>query len=241
MIFNLVRMQANHNVTQGVCRCGLIAASESPDAFTLIELLVVISIISVLAALLLPCLSRAKERSRTTACLSNLRQIGIGMGLYADDGNDRFPQSGGQIFWDSVDTRTGLHSWMQLTVPYVVNTNVYNCPSDHESRFSYFNGARAAFVAAGITTAIDRRRIVFSSALIISGDTIWRGAANLLDSDKDDFSINCVGGITNGAPALEWQRHDRLQNLFFADGHVRSYNCYVPAEMTFRYDSMHKW
>lgn len=226
-------------------------------AFTLIELLVVIAIIAILAAMLLPALASAKQRAWTTTCSSNLRQIGIAMRMFADDNNEQYPESGGDIYWGAVDGATHLPSWMEQAFPNLGNTNVYNCPGNIQlpvnmrGPFNYFNGDRAAFVLANADAPVKSTRILYPSAYVLSGDTCGipnqtggegaGGSFDPLDADKDDYSQNCVGGGANGLPFELWQVHSRGQNILFADGHVKWYKRYDTNEMTFRYDSMHGW
>ena len=108
-------------------------------AFSLVELLVVIGIVAVLLALLLPLLGGMRESARRTACLSNLRQIGMALGAYADDSRGFLPYSGTYAevhpedwFWWQPSRlrdcgRYGIGPYLQLAAP---EPAVMRCPSD---------------------------------------------------------------------------------------------------------------
>src|SRR5947208_485029 len=96
--------------------------------FTLIELLVVIAIIAILAAILFPVFAQARDKARSAVCLSNLKQIGEGAMMYAQDYDERWlPPFKYDV--DASATRTGLRWWQDLIQPYVKNYTIVRCPS----------------------------------------------------------------------------------------------------------------
>ncbi len=100
-------------------------------AFTLIELLVVITIIALLAALLLPVLARAKDQGKATACLSNLRQIGVALQLYVQDNANKLP-----YMEDKSLTTTNPYPGPDVVLAhYLGNLNVLDCPADNQQLF----------------------------------------------------------------------------------------------------------
>ena len=110
------------------------------SAFTLIELLVVIAIIAILAAILFPVFAQAREKARQTSCLSNMKQVGLGMLMYVQDYDENYPRAD---YWLPTGTispinpratggfalRINHYKWQAWVIPYIKNSQVFQCPS----------------------------------------------------------------------------------------------------------------
>ena len=190
--------------------------------FTLIELLVVVAIIAILAALLLPALSHAKELGRRSVCYNNARQIMYGVLHYTDENAAFMP-----VGWN------GQVSWDVLVLPYGVNTNVIQCPSHREGTRHYWTNANidnnnARSGSEGQTGVMSFN---FSAKIEALEDPVSTAAfTEIRDHDASyAFGGRSVPGggwgsmlyVIEDAFILQY-RHLNTETVPFCDGHVES-------------------
>lgn len=167
----------------------------------MIELLVVIAIIAILAALLMPALKSAKESARKSACMNNLRQIGLGIRLYSTDNNERLPTD---------PTTNTVASLGMLTNRYLKPYKIWICPSDvdvvagSESTTFTLTNLSYAYSGFGLTTELQTDVPLVmdrSSEYGIGG--VW---------DEDDIAPWDDGNL--------WTHKYAGGNVLFVGGHV---------------------
>ena len=204
-------------------------------AFTLIELLVVIAIIAILAAILFPVFAKAREKARQTACLSNLRQLGTAVLMYAQDYDELYPQS-----YQDVSSGVGTASQIPLTwpnriQPYINNVQIYVCPSDGRPPNVDFPGCRPLKQSM----CWNRRMGIDIPAwdywaLVSLSQVVAPAQCAMLWDDSADWITAGYGGAFNTLDSPDWAgsfnpevligRHNDGDNFMIADGHAKWVN-----------------
>jgi prepilin-type N-terminal cleavage/methylation domain-containing protein/prepilin-type processing-associated H-X9-DG protein len=211
------------------------------SAFTLIELLVVIAIIAILAAILFPVFAQAKEAAKKTTCISNLKQIGTAMFLYAGDQDDTLPNAtftplgagreGGWMYYENFPANEATHIGDGFVpkkgsiYPYVKSEEVFICPSDAQARLSRnsygINGCLLNTVELGWATGKPMTAmnsaanwVLFAEEVMDTGD----------DTDPSFLSQTSSPDAYMLYPVkLLSTRHSGGSNSAFLDGHAKFY------------------
>lgn len=220
-------------------------------AFTLIELLVVIAIIAILAAILMPVFAAAREKARGAACLSNARQLGMGVALYVQD-NEAYPMMSSPV---SASPRT---RWPDYIFPYVRNEQVFLCPSSGRDvqtkawahnqtlryggygyNYQYLGNSRFPFTAVDAAVAVPAQTLVIADTNGVRKDdgTLGGGDYNIdppLPSLRGSgrpsgfYAVppDCGSGAAGpgrwGCRSAPAERHTSMVLAIFCDGHAKA-------------------
>jgi len=218
----------------------VVSMKSKPVGFTLIELLVVVAIVALLAALLFPVFAKARARGRQTACLSNLRQLGLATSQYCQDYDGHYPYGGDPSDLDTdgwAFTLKGIY-WpavqqMQLnnqTIPnvmagYVKDRELWHCPADKGceavgvNEDILFIASPSSFEEYGMSYGYKTE--LGLEALTISNVRVWSAEPPYTEHDQAQIPLfHDLVGYWHGGPTMSEER----SNFVMLDGHAISAN-----------------
>ena len=191
---------------------GLADAGCRPTAFTLVELLVVIAVVAILAALLLPALSKARESVRQASCASNLKQIVLAALIYADENEASFPAQAG----DGLPVRAvggDGKNYYDLLMPLLSDPKIWLCPSSQDKP-----GRLMSYHMNGLIITTNGLR---ASAIAEPASTLQIAETGIKARfDEAYLRPDQVGGFLYDRPQ---RNHKDGSNAGFVDGHVKWY------------------
>lgn len=196
-------------------------------AFTLIELLVVISIISLLVAILLPALEKAREHSRAVVCMSNLRSIGLGWRLYLDDyGGSLMPANTSYLYNQLPGSVSDSVPWPNLMSVYIqgihddtyADNSAFSCPSLRNVTSHSVYRVQYGMNAFGIGARPGTVYRIFHEHEIESPNDLIAFIDSYYTNQTHDGTLESHGHIYFDV------RHNDRANTLFADLHIEPYD-----------------